>query len=456
MGEEHRNEEEIDQSPDAESGAEGTDPTPKPKLPKPAIAAIAVALLAGLGLGGAWLAGAFDQQPEQEPEVVAVDEPEAKDVVATVSIDAPNWVEGSSPFVVHFDGCCAATEDVDFYHAVSAGDPESASVELPAGRYEVGYISAVNPDGSIYETPEEPATVVIGEADTETPAEDATDDATASDDASADASEEQPTLDVDGSFEQVPAEDVTQGDIDGILGDLADAVEKGDETLAGDAGQQVVDTATGNAQNAPNVDKDEVEQAGEEASGAVAEEPAQETQPSQPSGSTGGNTGGSTGGNGSSSSKPSGGNGGSSSKPSGGNGGGSASKPSGGNSSSKPSGGSSSGGGSSQPSKPSHTHSWVAQTTVVHHEATGHYESVPVYGTVVYRHCTACGQELANDAAAWKEHSMAHIKSGVNCSFYTVSKQVQTGTEQKWVQDSAAWDETVTTGYKCSGCGATK
>lgn len=24
------------------------------------------------------------------------------------------------------------------------------------------------------------------------------------------------------------------------------------------------------------------------------------------------------------------------------------------------------------------------------------------------------------------------------------------------VQTSAAWDETVTTGYKCSGCGATK
>ena len=29
-------------------------------------------------------------------------------------------------------------------------------------------------------------------------------------------------------------------------------------------------------------------------------------------------------------------------------------------------------------------------------------------------------------------------------------------TEKKWVVDKAAWDETVTTGYKCSSCGTTK
>ena len=49
--------------------------------------------------------------------------------------------------------------------------------------------------------------------------------------------------------------------------------------------------------------------------------------------------------------------------------------------------------------------------------------------------------------------------------FRTDWKQVQVGTnkinhdavyEDKWVVDKAAWDETVTTGYKCSGCSATK
>lgn len=432
-----------------EEAQEPSDQTPrqeassKPHLPKPAIAAIAVVLLAGLGLGGAYLAGAFGpNQPEQEPEVVAVDEPEAKEVVATVSIDASNWVEGSSPFVVHFDGCCAATEDVDFYHAVSQGDEASAEVTLPAGRYEVSYVSAVNPDGSIYKTPEEPATVVIGEADTETPAEDATGDATetpeasddASTDASGDASEGQPTLDVDGSFEQVPAEDVTQDDIDGILGDLADAVEKGDETLAGEAGQQVVDTATGNAQNAPNVDKDEVEQAGEEASDAVADKPAQETQPSQPSGSTGGNTGGNTGGS-------TGGNGGSSSKPS---------------------GGSSSGGGSSQPSKPQHQHNWVAQTTQQWVQDSAAWDE-PVYETVTttvyHAKCDGCGASTTGStydgavASFIKQHTKSCGMGKAHWWDTTETSQVQTGTIH---HEATGHYETVTTGYKCSGCGATK
>ena len=444
---------------DAVDATDGTNPTPpptepkKPHLPKPAIAAIAVVLLAGLGLGGAWLAGAFDRQPEQGSEVVAVDT-ERQDVTATVAIDAPNWGEGSSPFVVHFDGCCAATEDVDFYHAVSATDPASAEVTLPAGRYEVSYVSAINPDGSIYVTPDEPVQVVIDEADDaaadatdEAPAEDAATDAAetpeadaeasagASTDASTDASADEPTLEVGGSFEQVPAEDVTQDDIDDILGDLADAVEKGDETLSGDAGQAVVDTATDNAGNAPNVDKDEVEQAGEEASGAVAEEPAQETQPSQPSGGSSGNSG-SSGGNGGSASKPSGGNSGSSSKPS--------------------------GGGSSQPSKPQHQHNWVAQTTQQWVQDSAAWDE-PVYETVTttvyHAKCDGCGASTTGSTydGAVASFINQHTKScGMGKAHWwdtTETSQVKTGTIH---HEATGHYETVTTGYKCSGCGATK
>lgn len=440
---------------DAVDATDGTNPTPpptepkKPHLPKPAIAAIAVVLLAGLGLGGAWLAGAFEpKQPEQEPEVVAVDT-EERDVTTKVAIDAPNWGEGSSPFVVHFDGCCAATEDVDFYHAVSATDPTSAEVELPAGRYDVSYVSAINPDGSIYVTPDEPVTVVIDEADDaadEAPVEDAATDAAetpeadapASDDASAgastDASADEPTLEVGGSFEQVPAEDVTQDDIDDILGDLADAVEKGDETLTGDAGQAVVDTATDNAGNAPNVDKDEVEQAGEEASDAVAEKPVEETQPSQPSG--GGTSSGNSG------SKPSGG-----SSSTGGNGGGSASKPSGGSSS-----GGNSGGGSSQPSKPQHQHNWVAQTTQQWVQDSAAWDE-PVYENkkVVQYTCGTCGATFGSAYDA--ETHVAHSDNCMNFYDSSYNKQVQTGTIH---HEATGHYETVTTGYKCSGCGATK
>ena len=59
----------------------------------------------------------------------------------------------------------------------------------------------------------------------------------------------------------------------------------------------------------------------------------------------------------------------------------------------------------------------------------------------------------------WEQHSI----DGCNYGYSVLP--VKTGTihheatghnEQTWVQDSAAWTETVTTGYKCSGCGATK
>ena len=49
--------------------------------------------------------------------------------------------------------------------------------------------------------------------------------------------------------------------------------------------------------------------------------------------------------------------------------------------------------------------------------------------------------------------------------WHTDWKQVQVGTnkiehpavtDKKWIVDKAAWTETVTTGHKCSSCGATK
>ena len=114
--------------------------------------------------------------------------------------------------------------------------------------------------------------------------------------------------------------------------------------------------------------------------------------------------------------------------------------------------------------KPVHQHQWVAQTKVVHHEATGHYETVtvqaaydePIYETKIVCGCGAIFNTLEG-TNGWEYHSAFG-----ECPYGYSVKPVQVGTkhhdavtEQKWVQDSAAWDETVTTGYKCS-CGATK
>lgn len=124
-----------------------------------------------------------------------------------------------------------------------------------------------------------------------------------------------------------------------------------------------------------------------------------------------------------------------------------------------------------KPSKPSHTHSWNAQTTVVHHPASGHNEQVlikeawteykPIYETVAIEVCNTCGADItANHSQHMKEHAL----KGEGGSRRTEYIQKQTGTETiahpaeyetRWVQDSSAWDETVITGYTCS-CGASK
>lgn len=175
-------------------------------------------------------------------------------------------------------------------------------------------------------------------------------------------------------------------------------------------------------------------------------------------------------------SKPSNGSSSSSnSKPSSNSGSSSNSKPSTGGSSSnsKPStGGSSNSGGTSKPE--AHTHNWVAITEQVHHDEEGHWEEyvvsqawteeVPIYEEQARSICNGCGKDITgNTTAHIKEQALA---GNYACGGYHVEYiKVQTGTnkvehpavtDKKWIVDKAAWTETVTTGYKCSGCGATK
>ena len=120
---------------------------------------------------------------------------------------------------------------------------------------------------------------------------------------------------------------------------------------------------------------------------------------------------------------------------------------------------------SSSSSKPQHTHTWVAQTKSVYHEATGHYENKwvqdsaawdeDVYATKVICNCGA----VFDSIDAWDQHCIDGCRQGYyvdDVKTGTIHHEATGHNEQKWVQDSAAWTETVTTGYKCSGCGATK
>lgn len=128
---------------------------------------------------------------------------------------------------------------------------------------------------------------------------------------------------------------------------------------------------------------------------------------------------------------------------------------------------------SSNASASVHTHDWVAQTKTVHHDEVGHNEQyivieawdeeVPIYETVEISVCNNCGEDITEDP--WghvKKHMLAYEGNGGYHAEW-IEKQVGTNVvhhdavyDTKWVVDQAAYDETVTTGYKCSGCGATK
>ena len=81
------------------------------------------------------------------------------------------------------------------------------------------------------------------------------------------------------------------------------------------------------------------------------------------------------------------------------------------------------------PTTTAHTHNWVAVTATVHHDAVT---------SQVWKEDSAAWDETVVTKAAWDET--------------VVTKAAWDET----VVTKAAWDETVTTGYTCSGCGATK
>ena len=117
-----------------------------------------------------------------------------------------------------------------------------------------------------------------------------------------------------------------------------------------------------------------------------------------------------------------------------------------------------------------HQHNYVAQTHVVHHEATGHNEQyveqeawdeqVTTYEDYAWDCCNVCGADITNNVIEHeKAHALAyeggghHIEYGTRPVTTTVHHEAVYGT--RWVQDSVAYDETVVDGYVCS-CGARK
>ena len=373
---------------------DGGDDNKLPLKRKVAIGAAVALVVAGLGLGGAWATGAFTPKPETAKVEAGtgsnkkqVSDKAEPTVDWTVKIEAEGVTADSSPLITRYvctDGAEAGTE---FYHATPASDAIEGkdSVRLAEGTWEITAIPIINQDGSI--------TTPAGGGEQAVPGDHKGSGST------------------DFTGETKPAGDVTQDDIDKALDKVNDAISKGDGTITGDAGKDVVNKVTDNASKAPAADKEKVEEKKDAATDSAAKAEEKKADAVKPST-------------------------GSSSAPS--------------MSDSKPSSGST--------SKPSHEHTWQAQ-----------YRSEPVYTTETY---TVVDQEAWDEQVRSGSHflfSDGHIcydsmdamnyQFDTGCSYSVVddyktvhheavthqeTRQVQTGTKQ------------VLTGYRCSGCGATK
>lgn len=345
------------------------------------------------------------------PAVSQSKDDEEQDMVLTLEVKADGWdADTSTPVIAHIED---ADGKVDFYTAIAANKQVTVKVGK-SGTYTVTLIPPVNADGSTYKAAS--SKVKAGKDDKKTNGTVIT-------------------------LEKVDADKVTKDDLTAIAKDITEAVKRGDSTLTGDKGAEVVKMFQVNINTNPNADADAVKKETEKAQETAKEDKSDAKTPET------------------SDNKTDNGNSGSGSKPSGNN--------NGGNSSS----GSNSGSTTKKDDTPAHQHNWVAQTKTVHHDAqykTVHHDAVTHqvwHDAVTEEHyiCNQCGADITSDP--WG-HINNSLMNGGNCgsyhSTYVTVKQgyYETVTDQaaydEQVQVRDAWDETVTTGYKCSSCGATK
>lgn len=106
------------------------------------------------------------------------------------------------------------------------------------------------------------------------------------------------------------------------------------------------------------------------------------------------------------------------------------------------------------------SHNWVAQTKTVHHEEEGHYEEVPTPITSTQYKCAVCGDMFDTLDEYYAHFDSTHISYpgynvGVFREKYGEIGSVYYVTTEKWVVDSEAYDEVITS-YECSKCGKVK
>lgn len=329
--------------------------------------------------------------PASSSKVEVADE--AKDAVYKVGINViadKGWDKDSTPAIVHIT---SKDKKAELYHAVSPGKDGTkgaSEVKLKEGAYTVEFVSPLNKDGSAYDTGKsQEITVGKGSKD----------------------------VTMDCPIKQIPADKVTEEMVKDIVSKTEEAVKKGDETLKGDKGKEVLDNLAEIAGNKPNVTEEAKKEAEEVKNNTEVESKPEETKKPESKPSNKNNNAGSN-------------NTGSSN--------------SGNNTATKP---------AEQP-KPAHQHAWSAHTAtrqvwVPKMVTVDDYEQQQV---IVGSKCIcSCGAESSY------EHQVAHALAGEATSERDIpiwgTQNVKVGSHQ---EDHGSYQtESYTDYYYCS-CGATK
>ena len=104
----------------------------------------------------------------------------------------------------------------------------------------------------------------------------------------------------------------------------------------------------------------------------------------------------------------------------------------------------------------SHEHAWVEDFETVHHEAITHEETVvPVYEAVIEYHtvCNECGAQIDGIG---REHIEETGHSGYSTNVPVAVPHLVTEGSIDLVEDSPAYDESITVGRHCSICGTSE
>lgn len=201
-------------------------------------------------------------KPTPTPKETIIDE-----IKLNVTSLDEKWTAESSPAIIHIKGTNDDTKETDFYHAISYGK-EEPKISLVSGEYELTVVSPINVDGSIH---------ILANANKDTDG-DGKNDALAFDSSDyANAKSEEEQLLVEITIEQIPADQVTDEMMKEVAQNIKTAIKNGDDTLKGDNGKQILDTANTNINANEHISEETKESTKETTESAQSETESQPT-----------------------------------------------------------------------------------------------------------------------------------------------------------------------------------